>query len=87
MCFKSDNNIIPLLFATSMSEAIIKIQAKKESRSEPKDDPPIADVSKEQILGTETNHDDDLPPRSSTVADIDIDSNNDNDHKQSASPF
>jgi hypothetical protein len=66
-----------------MSEGIIKIQSKKESRSEPKDDPHIADVSKKQILRTETNHDGDLQPPSSTVAaDIDIDSNNDNDHKK-----
>ncbi|MFZ0514932.1 MAG: hypothetical protein WAM14_25240 [Candidatus Nitrosopolaris sp.] len=70
-----------------MSEGIIKIQAKKESRPEPKDDPPITDVSKERMLGTETNHDDDLPPRSSTVADIDIDSNNDNDHNEGVGMF
>lgn len=35
---------------------------------------PISQMFKKQILGTETNHDDDLPPPSSTVADIDIDS-------------
>ncbi len=57
----------------------------KKSRSEPKDDPHIADVTKKQILGTETNRDDDLPPPSSTVADIDIDSNNDNNHKKACS--